>query len=526
MTWNANQPYKPESMKIVWEVAEYLFGRGVDVGAGSFKILPSAIAVDNGIDNQLFGIPFKPDLYVPSADAMDVFADDSMNYVYSSHLLEHMEDPLKALKEFWRILRKDGNLILYLPHEDLYPKIGEPGANVDHKHNLNETKIIDWMKQVGGWDLFRCERRDQDDEYSFLMCFKKLDGKKRLMSYQNPKPEKTACVVRYGAFGDLIQTSSIIAGLKKQGFHVTVFASPPGSDVILHDPHIDRLVLFGKDQVPNADLGNFWKWQSKKFDRFVNLSESVEGSLLAMNGRIQYEWTPAARHMMMNLNYMEFSHSIAGVPHDLQVKFYPLPEEKVWARKQREAMKYDVVLMWSLAGSAVHKTWAGLDNVIASILVQFPNVAIMLVGGFEAKILEQGWENEPRVYSTCGKFTIRQTFAMLNEVDLVIGPETGVLNAACCMDMPKVLFLSHSTHENLSRDWNNVIPLASPNTVCKGRGNNEAPACHMLHYGFDHCTRHEESGTAQCQVDIGIEQVWTAVSEQLEKICRDKLRAA
>ena len=48
------------------------------------------------------------------------------------------------------------------------------------------------------------QERSGDDEYSFLLVFKRLQGTKRLRSYQAPKPGKTALVVRYGAFGDLM----------------------------------------------------------------------------------------------------------------------------------------------------------------------------------------------------------------------------------------------------------------------------------------------------------------------------------
>ena len=245
-----------------------------------------------------------------------------------------------------------------------------------------------------------------------------------------------------------------------------------------------------------------------------------------MNGRIQYEWSPTARHMVMNHNYVEFMHKIADVPHDPQIKFYATADEKAWAKKQRDHMKYDNMIIWSLAGSSVHKTWAGLDNVIASIFLAFPSTAIMLVGGPECTILEAGWENEPRVFRTCGKFNIRQTLAMLDHADLVIGPETGVLNAASGMDMPKICFLSHSTHENLTRDWKNVVPMFSENTECPGRGKNEVPACHMMHFGFDYCRRHEESGVAQCMADISVQQVWGAVEEQMTKIVERKRIAA
>lgn len=518
MTWSADLPYKPESQKIVWEVARYLRGTGIDVGAGVFKVLPHAISVDNCNDVHMFHLPVKPDVLVKSADDLAIFGDKAMDWVYSSHLLEHMEDPRKTLKEWWRIVKVGGYLVMYLPHEDLYPKVCEPGANIDHKHNLNERKVLDWMKGIGQWDLRVCETRGEDDEYSFLMVFRKREQGQKL-SYKDPKPEKTACVVRYGAFGDMIQTASVIHGLKKQGHHVTVFASPPGSDAILHDPNIDELVLFDKDQVPNADLGNFWAYQRKKFDKWVNLSESVEGTLLAMKGRIQHEWPPALRHKMMNHNYIQFMHALAGVPHDPQIKFYATQEEQDWAARQRHVMrKWDRVIMWSLAGSSVHKTWAGLDNIIGAVMTQFPKTAIILVGGPECTMLEAGWEKEERVYRTCGKWTIRQSLAMLSQVDMVIGPETGVMNAAACMELPKLCFLSHSTHENLTRDWKNVTPLASASTNCPGRGNNDAPACHMLHYGFDHCKRDEASGVSQCMADVTIQQVWNAVERELTKM--------
>jgi ADP-heptose:LPS heptosyltransferase/predicted SAM-dependent methyltransferase len=515
MVWDIKAPYKAESKKIVWQVAPYLKGRGIDIGAGSFKVLPHVISVDNGLDNHMFGIAFNPDVKVKDAENLDIFASKCMDFVYSSHLLEHLNKPEKALNDWWRVLKPNGYMVLYLPHEDLYPKIGEPGANPDHKHNLNEAKVLGWMQSIGYWDLVVNERRDQDDEYSFLMVFKKLEVKKQIFSHQDPRPDKTACVVRYGAFGDMMMASSVWHNLKKQGYHVTVFASPPGSDVVQHDPNIDELVLFDKDQVPNGDLGAFWATQAKKFDKFVNLSESCEGSFLALPGRAQHAWPPSVRHRHMDYNYVQFCHDLAGLPHNPQIHFYATDDEKAWAKKVRSSMGKQVI-MWSLSGSSVHKTWAGLDNIIASVMVTHPDTHVVLVGGPEGVILEQGWENEPRVHRTCGKWSIRQSLAFLAECDVVIGPETGVLNAAACMDLIKIVFLSHSTHENLTRDWKNVISIESENTSCPGRGENAAPACHQLHYGWAHCKKHEESGVAQCQADITVDEVWEHVDWALQ----------
>jgi SAM-dependent methyltransferase len=42
--------------------------------------------------------------------------------VFSSHVLEHLEYPQKALKEWWRVLKRGGHLCVMVPHRDLYEK--------------------------------------------------------------------------------------------------------------------------------------------------------------------------------------------------------------------------------------------------------------------------------------------------------------------------------------------------------------------------------------------------------------------
>lgn len=511
MVWRKEDPYIAESKKIVWEVAPYLRGRGLDIGAGDFKVLPHAISVDN-MNHAQFGFRVKPDIMVSNADRLDLFSSCSMDFVYSSHTLEHIQDYKGALKEWWRLVKQGGYLILYLPHKDFYPNIGQDGANPDHKHDFVPQDIIDAMPH--GWDLAECQERNQGCEYSMLLVFKKLNRMTNTRSYQDPKPYKTACVVRYGAYGDVLQAASVFAGLKDQGYHVTVFAAPPGSDVILHDDNIDKLVLFDKDQVPNGNLGDFWEWQSKKYDKFVNLSESVEGTWLALPGRIQHGWSPVLRHDLLNKNYLEHQHKLAGVPHKPQIHFYATLEEKKWARAQREKMGPGPVIVYSLSGSSVHKTWAGMDTIIAGILVEYPDAHVVLVGGTEGVILEQGWDKEPRVHRTSGKWTMRQTLSFLEHAQVVIGPETGVLNGASCLPMRKVILLSHSSVENLTRDWVNTVSVWSKKTSCTLRPEG-VPACHMMHYGWGVCQMDETTHTAKCQADIDPEDVWKGVASAL-----------
>lgn len=549
MVWDINGPMGNESGKIKWEIVKWTRGRGLDLGSGIAKTYPHFIGVDNRKDAVLFNHPINPDVPVATAAELPMFASGSMDFVFSSHLLEHFpltkRDPRSyptalqrqiaekmliethtagdALKEWMRVIKREGFLVLYVPDEDEYPKVGEPGANPDHCFNVNYDVVIDLMKKTGtSWDLVDFQKRSGGQEYSLFFVFKKV-GSGHHFSALKPKaepPVPRAGLVRYGAFGDLLQCSSVAAGLRKQGYQVTLFTSPPGHDVILHDPNIHEFYLQDKDQVPNHLLGDYWNYHKAKFDKWVNLSESVEVSFLSIPGKTPHTWPPAVRHRYMNSNYLEYQHLIAGVPHDPQVKFFATDLERAWAAKERRNFGGNPLILWSLAGSSVHKTWAGLDATIASMLLEFREAQIVLVGGPDARLLEQGWENEPRVHCRAGEWSIRQTMSFLEQIDVAIGPETGVMNAMSQLPVPKVLFLSHSTEENLCRDWLNTVSIASEVTVCPGRGNNEAPACHQLHYTWEYCKQDQLTGTAQCQADIDGVAAYGLVRAAIERVLK------
>ncbi len=81
---------------------------------------------------------------------------------------------MTPLREMWRVLKQGGYLLLYLPDEDEYPKVGENGANPDHKWNVNYEKVVDAMKLIGSWDLVDFQKRNQGNEYSLYFVFKKV----------------------------------------------------------------------------------------------------------------------------------------------------------------------------------------------------------------------------------------------------------------------------------------------------------------------------------------------------------------
>ena len=183
MVWSIDNPQCNESKKICYTAAPYLRGKGLDIGAGDFKVLPHVISVDN-MNHEQFGFQIKPDILCDCTN-MSLFTSQSMDFVYSSHTLEHIEDYKSTLNEWWRLVKFDGYLILYLPHKEFYPNIGTEGCNPDHKHDFLPADIISAMESVTGgkFDIVECQERNEDEEYSMFMVFKKIKGSKNKTSY-------------------------------------------------------------------------------------------------------------------------------------------------------------------------------------------------------------------------------------------------------------------------------------------------------------------------------------------------------
>lgn len=520
MTWRADDPQGNEAQKVRYDIVPFTRGRGVDLGCGPVKAYPHMVGVDSCKDTALFGIEIKPDLLVDDCSSLAGIDDGYCDFAFSSHLLEHIPDYRGALREWWRIIKEGGYLVLYLPHRDLYPNIGQPGANPDHKHDFVPEDILDALRfdetvcgDFGrqGFQVVVNEVRDQGMEYSFLLVLRKdrlAATRCRPLESIAPSQSKTVCVVRYGGFGDQIQAANILPELKRQGYHITFMTTPKGHDILAHDPHIDAWLLQDEDQVPNVELFEYWKVWQKKFDRFINLCESVEGSLLAMPGRANHGWPDKMRRQHLGHNYLEFTAEIAQLPYKSEARFFETPEEKAevlrFLAKMRggNVFKPAFTIMFALAGSSHHKFYPHQDTVLARIISELPDARVIMVGDTACKILEVGWEQHERVTCASGELSIRQTLALANYVNCVVGPETGVLNAVAFRETYKVLMLSHSSVNNLPLHWKNTAVMV-PKTPCH--------PCHRLHYGREYCFEHKESGAAQCQFDIPPAEVFESI---------------
>jgi len=67
-------------------------------------------------ETSLSGTSAKVDL-VAFGDQLP-FADQQWDFVLSSHVIEHFYDPIRALQEWYRLIKPGGTIFLIVPHKD------------------------------------------------------------------------------------------------------------------------------------------------------------------------------------------------------------------------------------------------------------------------------------------------------------------------------------------------------------------------------------------------------------------------
>jgi SAM-dependent methyltransferase len=108
-------------------IAKYLSGESIlDIGYRGYiadvrPIVPQAVGID---------------LDYPGYDGVTLpFADNSQDAVFSSHTLEHIVDYRTTLRDWFRVVKAGGHMVIAVPHQYLYERRLRPPSrfNWDHK---------------------------------------------------------------------------------------------------------------------------------------------------------------------------------------------------------------------------------------------------------------------------------------------------------------------------------------------------------------------------------------------------------
>ena len=113
---------------------KWMSGKGLDIGyRGYLKDTVPILDTATGIEKE----QLNPDGTLP-------FLSETQDYVYNSHVLEHIENYKQAIQEWYRVLKIGGHLVITVPHRDLYEKkLSKPSwYNGDHRRYYTPASLL------------------------------------------------------------------------------------------------------------------------------------------------------------------------------------------------------------------------------------------------------------------------------------------------------------------------------------------------------------------------------------------------
>lgn len=146
----------------------------VDLGCGTRRTHPKAVCYD-----QLAKGTPVPNVYPPGVSIADFVCDvskelpipsDSQDAVIARHVIEHVPHTEETLKEWMRILKKNGLLYLAVPDDDLGDTLH---MDHDHKHAFTKESIKQIMENMG-WKTV--ELVDPKNGVSFVGIWEKVNA--------------------------------------------------------------------------------------------------------------------------------------------------------------------------------------------------------------------------------------------------------------------------------------------------------------------------------------------------------------
>jgi heptosyltransferase-3 len=322
-------------------------------------------------------------------------------------------------------------------------------------------------------------------------------------------------VINVTRIGDTLLTTPSLRAIASAnpGVNLTFLGHPKRAEVLNHLPYLKKIGAITKTYAPF--LGRF---SGKCYDlAFVfGFDEPLVAYALRVSGRVVafrqnndslnrrlYRIAEACDPMPMHaVDYLLTLPEAAGFPaKGKQLDYVVTPEEADWAQSElaRTLPKPCHALIGLQVASfptRAYRDWP-LEHFIAlteRIRGAMPHAHFLIFGGSEEKVRTEQLARHLGSAATlhAGQLTLRQTGALMNEVDLYIGVDTGPTHLMGALHRPMVA-LYHS----------------------KAPSRRLRPLDHPCAYIIDHPTPESEATPETPMSQISVERVWQVAQHAL-----------
>jgi len=306
--------------------------------------------------------------------------------------------------------------------------------------------------------------------------------------------DKRAIIVRGGrGIGDLLFTTPIPQLLHREGYQVDVAVWPQNRAAYLHNPYVAEMVRYPQGREETA-----WEVWVEELERtyglVASLAFTVERAFLHKTDG-QFGEIPSLverRAQAVGKNYYDETVRAAGFTLKEGEHFRPeiylsLQEEEILAEFAAEkAARGDKVVLWNFNGSTRNKQIVHGFRYLKAVLAQVPESRHYIVS--DVHFATSAMPADERIVHVGGQWNLRTALVMTRAADLVVGPESALVNAAGAWETPKIILYSHSAPENLGHHFANHYPIV-PACDCS--------PCYLIPTDFRHIWEAGRRGLAR-----------------------------
>lgn len=246
---------------------------------------------------------------------------------------------------------------------------------------------------------------------------------------------KKVLLIRFGAIGDVVETTGLLRSLKKAGFCTHYLTGKIPSTLLEKDMDLDKLLILEKKSYLNIfKLAKILR--KEKYDYIINLHPSLRTKFLCTIAKPKKNLTykKSYKYHAVENFFMTAAKELHQLKLDDKIELFLSDEEKEWAKNildkkikicfnigatpKRQGRK------WQLAH------WAKLANKI----FEKYDAQIFVIGGKEdVQEANKLTELEPKIKSFAGETSLRETAALTYCSDIVISGDTGPLHIASAL---------------------------------------------------------------------------------------------
>jgi len=322
-------------------------------------------------------------------------------------------------------------------------------------------------------------------------------------------------VINVTRIGDTLLTTPCLRAIAAAhpGAHLTFLGHPKRAEVVRHLPYVSKVGALTKTWAPflgrlggkRYDLALVFGFDAPLVAYALRVANRVVAFRQmddALNRRLHRTADAVDPMTLHAVDYLLTLPEAAGiVPRGQQLDYTVTPDETCWA--QAQLAKTLPLPCQALIGLQVasfptraYRDWP-LEHFIAltdRIRAALPHAHFLIFGGSEEKVRTEQLAAHLGAAATlyAGQLTLRQTGALMNELDLYIGVDTGPTHIMGALHRPLVaLYHGHAPSRRLR------------------------PLDHPCAYIVDHPTPENEATPETPMAEISVERVWKAVEQAL-----------